>query len=199
MTTRQATAKADRLCWVDENWDLVNASDRVSRYGAYLRGHTELFDPWQDAPGGITRDAGEFAIAALQVATGPIMSPGYLRWHPRVLDYKVSHGENPEPGRLVCQVTLATSLPLWLGSPWRSWTQYLGRDWCEPDEDRHAALASLVLRWPLPVASLPRPSTPARPGVPNLGDAKASVRALVAAINATAGPVLATLEGGAGR
>src|SRR6266700_136529 len=132
MTTRQATAKADRLCWVDENWDLVNASDRVSRYGAYLRGHTELFDPWQDAPGGISRDAGEFAIAALQVATGPIMSPGYLRWHPRVLDYKVSHGENPEPGRLVCQVTLATSPSLWLGSPWWSWTTYLGRGWCWP-------------------------------------------------------------------
>ncbi len=170
MTTRQATAKADRLCWVDENWDLVNASDRVSRYGAYLRGHTELFDPWQDAPGGITRDAGEFAIAALQVATGPIMSPGYLRWHPRVLDYKVSHGENPEPGRLVCQA--------------------------EPDDASHAALARLELRWPIPDATLPRPHRPARAGYPNLRDAKASVRALVEGINQTAGPVLAKLDGG---
>jgi hypothetical protein len=32
--------------------------------------------------------------------------------------------------------------------------------------------------------------------VPNLADAKASVRALVAEINRTAGPVLARLEGG---
>ena len=192
------TASGDRVCCVDANWDRSRASDGVSRYGAYLRGHTELFDPWhgEDAPGGITRDPGEFAIAAFRVATGPIMSPGYVGWHPRVLDYKVSHGENPEPGRLVLKVTLATSLPLWLGSPWWSWTPYLGRDWCQPDDDRYAALASVALRWPLPVVNLPHPSTPTRPGQPNLADAKASVRALVAAINTTAGPVLAKLEGG---
>jgi hypothetical protein len=190
------TAKADRVCRVDEDWDRTNASDGVSRYGAYLRGHTELFDPWQDAPGGITQDPGEFAIAALQVATGPIMSPGYVRWHPRVLDYKLSHGEDPEPGRLVCTVTLATALPLWLGSPWWSWTERFGDPWREPDDAKHAALARLELRWPLPVATLPRPHRPARPGQPNLRDAKASVLALVAAINQTAGPVLAKLEGG---
>src|SRR6266545_2288908 len=76
-----------RVCWVDEDWDRSNASDRVSRYGAYLRGHSELFDPWREATGGITQDPGEFAIAALQVACGPIMSPGYVHWHPRVLDH----------------------------------------------------------------------------------------------------------------
>jgi len=189
-------AAAGRVCWVDANWDRSRASDGVSRYGAYLRGHTELFDPWEDASGGITQDPGEFAIAAFRVATGPIMSPGYVCWHPRVLDYKVSHGDNPEPGRLVCQVTLATSLPLWLGSPWWSWTERFGDPWREPDDDRHAALASVALRWPLPVATLPRPRTPARPGQPNLRDAEASVRALVEAINTTAGPVLAKLEGG---
>jgi hypothetical protein len=191
------TARADQLCWVDQDWDRSRASDGVSRYGAYLRGHTELFDySWGEVPGSITEDPGEFAIAALQVATGPIMSPGYVRWHPRVLDYKLSHGENPEPGRLVCSVTLATSLPLWLGSPWWSWTERFGDPWCDPDDARHAALARLELRWPVAVATLPRPHRPARPGQPNLRDAKASVRALAAAINQTAGPVLAKLEGG---
>src|SRR6266536_3430342 len=92
------TARADRVCRVDEDWDRTNASDRVSRYGAYLRSHAELFDPWRDAPGGITEDPGEFAIAALQVATGPIMSPGYVRWHARVLDYKLDRGLDPRPG-----------------------------------------------------------------------------------------------------
>jgi hypothetical protein len=195
MTT---ATSVDRVCWVDGAWDRSNASDGVSRYGAYLRGHAEEFQPWygEEAPDGITREPGEFATAAFRVATGPIMSPGYVCWHPRVLDYQVSRGEDPEPGRLICQVTLATVLPLWLGSPWRSWTTHMGRDWREPDEDRHAALASLMLRWPLPVTSLPRPRPPRRPDVPNLADAKASVRALVAAINATAGPVLAKLEGG---
>jgi hypothetical protein len=190
------TAEPLRVCWVDSGWDRTNASDRVSRYGAYLRAHTELFDPWHDAPGGITQDPGEFAIAAFRVATGPIMSPGYVRWHPRVLDYKLDRGLDPEPGRLVCSVTLATSLPLWLGSPWWSWTTYMGREWSEPDDAKHAALAQLELRWPLPVATLPHPYRPASPGHPNLRDAKASVRALVEVINQTAGPVLAKLEGG---
>jgi hypothetical protein len=190
------TAESVRVCWVDEDWDRTNASDGVSRYGAYLRGHAELFDPWGDAPGGIVQDPGEFAIAAFRVAYGPIMSPGYVRWHPRVLDHQVGYGEDPDPSRLVCTVTLATSLPMWLGSPWWSWTTYMGREWSEPDEARHAALASLRLRWPLPVATLPRPRPPAHQGEPNLADATAAVRALVAEINRTAGPVLARLEGG---
>jgi hypothetical protein len=190
------TATPLRVCWVDEAWDHTNASDGVSRYGAYLRGHTDLFDPWEDAPNGVTEDAGQFAVAAFRVACGPIMSPGYVGWHPRLLDHSVGHGEDPDPGRLVVEVALATSLPMWLGSPWWSWTTYLGREWCEPEDAKHAALARLELRWPVPVTTLPRPRLPARPGQPNLADAKASVRALVAAINQTAGPVLAKLEGG---
>jgi hypothetical protein len=185
-----------RVCWVDEDWDRTNASDRVSRYGAYLRSHTELFNPWRETAKGITQDPGEFAIAAFRVASGPIMSPGYVGWHPRVLDHQVNYGDDPNPARLICTVTLTTALPLWLGSPWWSWTTYLGRDWSEPDEGRHAALARLELRWPLPVATLPRPDRPTRAGYPNLRDAKASVRALVDQINRTAGPVLAKLEGG---
>jgi hypothetical protein len=196
MTAHDATR--GRVCWIDQDWDHANASDGISRYGAYLRGHAEAFAPlYGPDAGGITLDAGEFAAAAFRVATGPIMSPGYVRWHPRILDHTVGHGQDPEPDRLVCQVTLASSLPRWLGSPWRSWTQYLGRDWCEPGDDRHAALARLQLRWPIPVASLPRPSTPAAAGQPNLRDATAAVGALVAQVNATAGPVLAELERGA--
>jgi hypothetical protein len=187
---------ADRVCWVDLAWDRANASDGVSRYGAYLRGHAELFDPWSEAPKGITQDPGEFAIAAFRVACGPIMSPGYVRWHPRVLDHQVDHGEDPDPSRLVVKIGLATSLPLWLGTPWWSWTTYMGHDWSEPEDAKHAALASLRLRWPVPVATLPRPRPPARAGVPNLADARAAVRALVAEINRTAGAVLARLEGG---
>jgi hypothetical protein len=199
MTAHEAATRPGQLCWVDAAYDRARASDGVSRYGAYLRGHPEAFAPcYGPGAGGIALDAGEFAAAAFGVATGPIMSPGYVGWHPRVLDHMVSRGDDPEPGRLVCQVTLAISLPRWLGAPWRSWTQYLGRDWAEPGDDRHAALARLELRWPVPVTSLPRPGTPTTPGEPNLRDAKAAVAALVAQVNATAGPVLAELEGGQG-
>src|SRR6266700_3769950 len=99
MTTRGATTEPLRVCWVDEDWDHTNASDR---------------------------------------------------------------------GRLVLKVVLATFLPTWLGSAWWSWTTYMGRDWSEPEDARHAALARLELRWPLPVATLPRPRPPARPGLPKL-------------------------------
>jgi hypothetical protein len=191
-----APTAAGAVCWVDLRWDRTYASDGVSRYGAYLRSHAELFDPWGEAPNGITTDPGEFAYAAFRVACGPIMSPGYVHWHPRILDHQVDHGENPDPDRLICKVTLATCLPLRLGSPWWSWTTYMGRDWSEPEDARHAALARLELRWPMPVATLPKPRPPARPGEPNLADARASVRALVAEINRTAGPVLAKVEGG---
>ncbi len=195
MSTARTTAGP--VCWVDLAWDRANASDGVSRYGAYLRGHAGEFESWHGEDlDGITTDPGEFAAAAFRVACGPIMSPGYVRWHPRILGHQVGHGENPEPDRLVVKVCLATSLPMWLGSPWWSWTTYMGRDWSEPEDAKHAALARLDLRWPVPVATLPRPRPPARAGEPNLADARAAVRALVAEINRTAGPVLARLEGG---
>jgi len=76
------------VCWIDHDHDRNNASDGVSRYGAYLRDHAHLFDPWQEAPGEVTRDPVEFAIAAFQVATGPIMAPGFVRRHGRVCDYR---------------------------------------------------------------------------------------------------------------
>src|SRR6266511_3898759 len=105
------TARTGQLCCVDEDWDRSRASDNVSRYGAYLRSHTRLFDPWREARRGITEDPGEFAIAAFQVACGPIMSPGYVGWHARVLDHQVGYGEDPDPSRLVCKVALGTFLP----------------------------------------------------------------------------------------
>ena len=73
-----ATA-AGLVCWVDADWDYTNASDGISRYGAYLRGHAEEFQSWHGEDlDGITTDPGEFAAAAFRVACGPIMSPGYV-------------------------------------------------------------------------------------------------------------------------
>ena len=88
------------VCWIDLDYDRTQASDGQSRYGAYVRDYARLFDPWQDAPDGVTGDPVEFAIAAFRVATGPIMSPGFVRWHPRVCGYGVEHSDNGE-GRLV--------------------------------------------------------------------------------------------------
>jgi hypothetical protein len=178
------------VCWIDH--DRTSASDGVSRYGAYLRDHARLFDPWQDAPDGITRDPVEFAIAAFKVATGPIMSPGYLRWHGRVCDYAATWSDHD--GRLLLSVTLAAPSPVRLGWDWRGWERDFHDRYLEPDDARPAGLARLELRWPVGTGQLPTPTRPRRPGVANLADAARAVAVLADQVNATVGPVLADLE-----
>jgi len=181
-----------RLCWIDDDYDRDYASDRTSRYGAYLHDHAALFDPWAEAPDGVTGDPVEYAVAAFRVATGPIMSPGYLRWHGRVCDYGASRSEHD--GRLVVAVTLAVLSPVRLPWDWRGWERDFHGRYLEPDDRRPTGLCRLELRWPVPTEQLAVPAPPKRPGVPNLRDATRAVESLVAAINATAGPVLADLE-----
>jgi hypothetical protein len=183
------------VCWIDLDDDRAYASDGQSRYGAYVRDHARLFDPWQDAPDGVTTDPVEFAVAAFRVATGPIMSPGFVRWHPRVYGYGTER--NDQDGRLVVSVTLATPAPLRLpGYTWRGWERDFHDRFLEPEDRGPVALARLELRWPLAVDQLHRPARPRVPGQPNLVDAKAAVAVLVGSANHTAGPVLAALETG---
>jgi hypothetical protein len=180
------------VCWIDRDYDRASASDGVSRYGAYLRDHADLFDPWGEAPDGVTADPVELAIAAFKVATGPIMSPGYVRWHGRVQDHHATRSEHD--GHLVVSVTLAVPSPVPLPWSWRGWERDFHDRYLEPDHRRPVGLGRLELRWPVPTDQLPIPARPKRPGVPNLRDATRAVEALVAAINATTGPVLADLE-----
>jgi hypothetical protein len=180
------------VCWIDRDYDRANASDGVSRYGAYLRDHADRFDPWGEAPDGVTGDPVEFAVAAFKVATGPIMSPGYMRWHGRVCNYAATWSE--DDGRLVVAVTLAVPCPVRLPWDWRGWERDFHDRYLEPDDRRPVGLARLELRWPVPTDQLPIPAPPKRPGVPNLRDATRAVETLVATVNATAGPVLADLE-----
>jgi len=65
----RAMGRADTLAWTDPE-DQGSASDGVSRYGAYLRQHLELFEGCESAT--------EFALASWLVATGPMMSPGFV-------------------------------------------------------------------------------------------------------------------------
>ena len=181
------------VCWIDPDYDRVNASDGQSRYGAYLRSHARLFDPWQDAPDGVTTDPVEFAIAAFRVATGPIISPGFVRWHPRVRAYGTDRSEHD--GHLVVSVTLATPAPLRLpGWAWRGWERDFHDRFLEPEDRGPVALARLELRWPLDGDQLHRPARPRIPGRPNLVDATTAVAVVVGSVNHTAGPVLAALE-----
>jgi hypothetical protein len=184
------------VCWIDHDYDRDLASNRHGRYAAYLVDHAELFDPWKEAgPGGVTRDPVEFAIAAFRVATGPIMSPGFLRWHPRVCDYAASRSDHD--GRLVMSVTLAAPAPLRLpGWWWRGWERDFYDRYLEPEDRGPVALGRLELRWPVADDQLPLPGPPRRAAIPNSADATRAVAVLASQINATVGPVLAALEVG---
>jgi hypothetical protein len=140
----------------------------------------------------VTRDPVEFAIAAFRVATGPIMSPGYLRWHGRVREHRAGRGE--DDGRLVLSITLAVPSPVRLPWDWRGWERDFHGRYLEPDDRRPVGLARLELRWPVPTHRLPTPRRLRRSRVPNLRDATRAVAVLVDEINATVGPVLADLE-----
>jgi hypothetical protein len=192
-TTKGAAMTAELLvCWIDRDYDRTSASDGVSRYGAYLRDKAELFDPLGEAPDGVTGDRVDFAAAAFRVATGPIMSPGYVRWHGRVCKYGAGRSEHDD--RLVLSVTLVVPSPVRLGWDWRGWERDFHGDWLEPDDRRPVGLTRLELRWPVDTDRLPAPGRPRRPGVPNLRDATRAVAVLVEQVNATCGPVLAELE-----
>jgi hypothetical protein len=182
------------VCWIDPDYDRANASDGQSRYGAYVRDYARLFDPFQDAPDGVTTDPVEFAMAAFRVATGPVMAPGFVRWHPRVCGCGVERSDHD--GSLVVSVTLASPAPLRLpGWAWRGWERDLfGDRFLEPEDRGPVALGRLELRWPLSVDQLHRPARPRVPGRPNLVDAATAVAVVVGSVNHTAGPVLAALE-----
>jgi hypothetical protein len=183
------------VCWIDLDDDRTSASDGQSRYGAYVRDHARLFDPWQDAPDGVTRDRVEFAMAAVRVATGPIMGPGFVRWHPRVCGYGTEPSE--DGGRLVVSVTLAAPAPVRLpGWAWRGWERGYRDRFLEPEDRGPVALTRLELRWPLTCDQLHQPTRPRVSGRPNLVDATSAVAVVVESVNHTAGPVLAALEAG---
>ena len=94
--------------WVDRDYDRAHASDGISRYGAYLRDAT--FEPWTDHD-----QAVEWAVFAWRRATGPVMSPGYVRYHPRVLAARLER--SGWDGSLVAGVSLVSSWPEQLKTP----------------------------------------------------------------------------------
>ena len=64
------------LAFVDDEYDREHASGGWSRYATYLARNQHLLH--DDGP----LTAAEFACSTWQIATGPIMSPGYVRIRP---------------------------------------------------------------------------------------------------------------------
>jgi hypothetical protein len=197
--------------WVDRDYDRAHASDGISRYGAYLR--DVAFEPWTDHD-----QAVEWAAFAWRRGTGPVMSPGYVRYHPRVLAAQLERSS--WDGSLAAAVTLISSRPEELKPPqapglklgdrdayWQDWPiECLGGtvSYYEPSEADVAArpylLATVSLQFTVPSAALPDP--PATSAA-LLSAGQQAVEVVVAELNRTVGPVLAAglgpAPGAAGR
>jgi hypothetical protein len=160
---------ASTVFWVDREYDREYASDGISRYGAYLRDAT--FEPWTDH-----HQAVEWAVFAWERATTPVMSPGYVRSHPRVLGTRLER--SGWDGSLAAGVTVVSAWPeeiktaaarsVRLGDRdayWQDWpTEYRGGEtvsYYEPGEADVAArpylLATLSLHFTVASAALPEP------------------------------------------
>jgi hypothetical protein len=186
--------------WIDRDYDRGLASDGISRYGAYLRDAT--FEPWTDHDQTV-----EWAAFAWRRATGPVMSPGYVRYHPRVQGAQLERsGWN---GSLAAGVTLVSPWPeqltralargVRLGEQdayWQDWpTEYRGGDitcYYEPSEADVAArpylLTTVGLQFTVPSAELPEPPATS---ADLLSAGQQAVAVVVAELNRIVSPVLA--------
>jgi hypothetical protein len=184
--------------WVDRDYDREYASDGTSRYGAYLRDAT--FEPWTDDD-----QAVEWAVFAWRRATGPVMSPGYVRYHPRVLSAQLER--SGWDGGLVAELNLVSPWPdqltktlvraIRLGDKdayWQDWpTEYRGGSTCYygPSEADIAArpylLTTSSLQFTVPSVSLP---TPPATAAALLSAGQQAVAIVMAELNRIVGPVL---------
>ena len=199
----------DQPFWTDAEYDADHADCAGgSRYAAYVRDGN--FEPWTDRDRHI-----ELAAFAWRRATTPVMSPGYVRRHPRIATVQIERSD--WDGSLVAMVDLLVPRPESLrhlsadgGRPWRDWpSEYsfgAGRTlWYEPSGEDLASgpylLCTASLRFTVPSGDLPQPPDTDLPNVrvrdaPALAEAcKQSVEVLVRKLNAIVGPVIDCIEG----
>lgn len=191
------------LVYVDDDYDADNASDRVSRYGAYLRQQPDLFrDSWQDEPAPISTPE-EFAVHAWRIATAPVMVPGYARVRPDL--HRITLHRDDEDEALYADIHVPLSHRQIGGGPkhfpyaWQDWEsepdysggQYLGM--LEPRSFKKVSvLATAVVRVPgRHWGGLITPT--AYEGRTLLDEARQAVFMVAQHINDDAGPIVATL------
>lgn len=183
------------LALVDNDYDRANASDGISRYGAYLAQHPRDFTAWDPEP----LSPSEFAVAAWRIATSPIMSPGYVRTRPDLDAITADFTEDGPGAVLTVRVPLlhgdlGTRLPY----EWRDWmpehNRHDGRypEWIAPDGQYPSVLATAEVRVPVAEALLPVPKHLRGPGL--AADARAAVFTLTELVNTKAGPVVERLR-----
>ncbi len=188
--------------WVDHDYDRDHADvGSVSRYAHYVRQHPP-FEPWTDNDQDV-----ELAVFAWERATGPIMAPGYVRRHPRILAARVERNE--WDGSAAAAVDLITGWPAELRQQrlvhpgpdgWRDWpTETLFASdsirYLDPSGEDLTngsyALASVSLRSKLATPALPW--QPAR-SADFVATCQQAVALVVSSLNHMVNPVLEALE-----
>ena len=168
-------AADDAAFWIDYDYDRENASDGISRYGAYIRRSSALAESWDGTWDDAQVRQARFAEAAWATATTPVMSPGFVRRHPRVISAAVQF--NAWDATLNGAVQLVTPWPHALANSrdwrrdvwWQDWPMETlgGMRWREPDEheltghsvpdgERLAGLPATCSRRPASCAVRPR-------------------------------------------
>ncbi|GAA5081246.1 hypothetical protein HNP84_009366 [Thermocatellispora tengchongensis] len=182
--------------WVDHEYDRERAADGVSRFGDQVRSSTAEF---AGAFGDIAPVA--FACTAWRLATAPVLSPGYVRWHRRILSARCLR--NSWDGTMMARVELVSPRPAtltwtpdWEGDrEWRDWPQTFGQ-FLEPSEQDLVKTsylrAMLLLQTPIPLDGLP--DAPADADDDLEETARRTVILLAKKLNDAVGPIVRQLE-----
>jgi hypothetical protein len=180
--------------------DRERASDGVSRYGAYLSQRADQFGSW-----GEPLDVVSYTVLAWEIASGPVMAPGYVEARADLGAVTCRRSEE-QHGVLVADVEVPIGWPAGLRQKlpggfqsWdreRSWSGAGDPDrWYYPRRDDKPALLITAHVWvPIPVSDLPAPQHHSAPGEVVVDDAKRAVRAVCRHVNAVAGPVVAAVR-----
>ncbi|MBA9004041.1 MULTISPECIES: hypothetical protein [Thermomonospora] len=182
--------------WIDHDYDRERSDLGISRYGEHVRRNISLFaDSWGDiAP--VT-----FASTAWRLATTPSLTPGYVRWHRRILYTDCSR--NTWDGSLTAHVMLASPPPAeltasrewWHDRGWRGWPRTFGQFLHPSDEDVSKSphlRPTLLIDAPVPLDHLP--AAPEGPHADVEQAAHDAVIVMVRELNDLLTPILRRLD-----
>lgn len=201
-----------RLVFVDAAFD-AQSMNRAGRYASYLHSRAHQFH--ED---GAALEPPSFAIMCWQVATSPVMSPGYVQWRRDITTVKLRHTE--EWSIVVADVEVRLPWPAEIArgprthdlrtAGWRDWDREWFGDLERPplrfeprQDDKPALLTTAHLLVPIHVSALPKRQRPepwlgTRPryqaGEVDVDDAKHTITTICALVNEQAGPVVDELR-----